>query len=220
MALDTTHYIDEDDLKLRLSITDTSSDGTFESPIRAACRGIDNWCGQFFYDTGAGAVAGSEETARTFAVVSPCLAWVDPFHTTTDLVVKTDADDDGTFETTWAASDYELERFGGVEAYVIGGAAGTPFDTINAVGSYRFPTCTRRKQVLQVTARWGWATVPDNVVEATKIVATDLWKRKDTPFGITAGSVDFGGLRIGRDMLAQVESLLTTFRRGDRFGMA
>jgi hypothetical protein len=57
---------------------------------------------------------------------------------------------------------------------------------------------------------------PQNVIEASKILTVDLWKRKDVPFGISTGTIDFGPLRIGRDVMAQVASLLNPFRRADR----
>ena len=73
-----------------------------------------------------------------------------------------------------------------------------------------------RRRTVEITARWGWAAVPQGIAEAARILSVDLWKRKDTPFGIATGTVDFGGMRIGRDILAQVESLVRTFVRVDR----
>jgi hypothetical protein len=43
---------------------------------------------------------------------------------------------------------------------------------------------------VQITARWGWLTVPDDVVQATLILARRLFKRKDSPAGVL-GSNDW-----------------------------
>ena len=195
-------YVTLEDIKSRLGgATVDGGDTLLEARITSACRAIDVHCGQFFYDSGAA-------TARTFRPRSIHRLKVDPFSTTTGLVVAADTSDDGTFATTWAAADYEVDYFGDNPSY--------PFDTIVAVGAYTFPIYYRRRRTVQVTARWGWAAVPQNVLEAATILSVDLWKRKDTPFGIATGSVDFGGLRIGRDVMAQVASLLQTYVRTDR----
>jgi hypothetical protein len=135
-----------------------------------------------------------------------------PISTTSGLVVKTDTSDDASFATTWASTDYELVPFGG-----FGGALASagPWDTLTAVDAYYYPTANRRRASVQVTARWGWATTPQSVKEAARILSVDLWKRKDVAFGIQTGTVDFGGLRIGRDVMAQVQSLLSRYRRVD-----
>lgn len=180
--------------------------GLVESKITVASRAIDLYCGQEF---GSATVA----SARTFPVDNQMSVLVDPFHTTTDLVVKTDSDDDGTYETTWSSADYALGRFGGRRANLLG----SPYDCIIAVGSHPFPLGNLRPEALQVTAKWGWASTPLPVAEACEILTVELWKRKDTPFGIsTASTVEFGPLRIGRDLYAQVAPLLAPFRRMDR----
>lgn len=202
-------YITVDELAARLGNRIQPADRELvDAAIDEACAAIDLHCGQSF-------AADTVATARLYAPTHRNYALVDPFHTTTGLVVKTDGDDDGVFETTWSASLYDLVRFGGARANLLG----APYDTIRAVGAW-FPT-GRRSDLLQVTAQWGWAAVPSNVVAATKIVAHDLWKRKDVAFGIsTSGVAEFGGMRIGRDVLGQVTSLLAPVVRADRmFGI-
>lgn len=204
MAL-TNCYLTMDDIRGRAGIADHDDDPTLDPAINRACRAIDVYCGQFFYDAGSA-------TARTYKPTAATVAQVDPFNTTTGLVIKTDDNDDGTYETTWASTDYELDYFGGQMSNMLS----APYDRIYAIGSYYFPKTGYRRRTLEVTARWGWTAVPSSVVEAAHILSIDLWKRKDTPFGITTGSIDFGGLRIGRDLMAQVSSLLQPFRRIDR----
>jgi len=203
MAL-TACYCELEDVATRLGIDDFQDDATLEAAVTSGSRAIRDWCGQDFYPA-------SSATARTFRPFNAYMAKTDPFSTTTGLVIKTDDDDDGTYETTWSASDYELDRFGGDMADAIA----APYDRINGIERL-FPTCTRRARTLQVTAQWGWAAIPQPVHEAAKILAVDLWKRKDVAFGIQTGTIEFGGLRIGRDVMAQVSSLLQPYRRMDR----
>lgn len=212
MALDSTHYIDLPAARRRAGVSDSDEDEDLERAGKSASRAIDIWCGQSFYKL-------QTATARHFRPRRWHIARVDPFWTTTDLVIVTDHDDDGTYETTWTAADYELDQFGGELAAMLD----APYDTIRAVGSTSFPTCNRRVRSLRVTAQWGWAAVPQPVTEACEILTLDLYKRKDAAFGIATGSVDFGGLRIGRDVMAQVATLLEALRRTDRaigFGFA
>ena len=192
------------DVAVRVGIEDFADDTTLEAAITSASRAMDLAYGQFWYDAGSA-------SARVFRPSSQYYAWVDPFSTTTGLVIKTDDDDDGTYETTWTSDEYELDQFGGDMANIMS----SPYDTIRGISRY-FPRYGQRRRTLQVTARWGWATVPQSVHEASKILAVDLWKRKDVAFGIQTGTVDFGGLRIGRDVMAQVQSLMQPFNRVDR----
>lgn len=174
-----------------------------EGKITAASRSIDQWCGQAF---------GKDDTAtaRTYRRRDAYRCKTDPFWTTTGLVIATDDLDDGTYSTTWSAADYDLDRFGGAMADLLGG----PYDTI--IGIERTFPATRRPRAVRVTAKWGWAAVPAVVGEACELVTMDLWARKDTPLGVTQTTVDFAGLRIGRDVMAQAASLLQPLRRVDR----
>lgn len=44
---------------------------------------------------------------------------------------------------------------------------------------------------VEITAMWGWETVPPTILEATLLQASRLFKRRDAPFGV-AGSPDMG----------------------------
>lgn len=50
---------------------------------------------------------------------------------------------------------------------------------------------------VSVTARFGWPYVPDEIAQATLILASKLFKRKDSPEGVL-GSADWGAIRVGR----------------------
>lgn len=202
-----TDYITTADLAGYLGAS--SSDENLANAVTAASRAVDDVCHRDF------TVATSTAAARVFPVTSRAYVLVDDFATTTDLVVKTDDDDDATFETTWASTDYELHPANNRTA----GLSGVPYYEIRAVEDRLFPVGTRRRLVVQVTARWGWSAVPAQVAAATRLVAAELWKRKDAPFGV-AGFGEFGSIRVSADVARQARGLLGPFVRGDRAGVA
>lgn len=192
-------YIDMQEMLEHAGITDRNDDSTLEAAVTAACRAIDDHCGRIFYDSGA-------VSARAFRPVDWVTVPVWDFHTTTGLVVKMDDDDDGAYETTISSTDYELHEAPGPMHVA------RPYGLVRLVSGDLFPLGNYRRLSVQVTAQWGWSAVPAVISQASKIVALDLWKRKDAPFGVT-GTVDFGGIRIGRDVLAGVSTLLAPYRR-------
>lgn len=175
-------YVDPEDLKVRLEITDNDAMVRLTGACQAATRGVETFCGRQFNDAGT-------VSARVFRAKSCHLVTVDDFSTTSGLIVKTDEDDDGVYETTWSAADYEVSPLNGV----VDGVAGWPYWTIRAVRSRVFPT--RQRASVQVTSRWGWAAVPTPVTESSRIASEEIFKLRDTPFGI-GGYGDFGIVRV------------------------
>lgn len=174
-------------LQNRLNITDSTDDTALTNALSSASRGIEDFCGrQFNTDNTA--------TTRVFHPVDYGLAFVDDFHTTTDLEIKTDEDDDGTFEVTWSTSDYQLEPLNGRRH-----GETWPYWIIRAIDERYFPRA--RRTTLEVTAQWGWASVPAPVVEACLIVAEETFKLKDAPFGV-AGYGDMGAIRVRNNPMA------------------
>lgn len=179
-------YAALDDIKDYLGVPsgDTANTTKLERAVEAASRKIDSYCGRIFYDTGSA-------TAKTFKADDPYQLDVPDFHTTTGFVAKTDTTDDGTFDTTWVAADYQIEP--------LNPAPGWPWWWITAIDEKTFPTGSRRARV-QITAQWGWAAVPTDVENVCLELAGELFKRKDAPFGV-AGFNDFGPVRVsGSDM--------------------
>jgi len=178
-------YVTVEWMKERLAVRPDSQTITerMERVITRASRMVDKVCHRRFYaDTAA--------TARRFAPASGCVVRVDDFHTTDGLIVAVDYGDDGTFEQVLSATDYELEPVNGV----VDGEAGWPYMAIRLVSGLTFPAYSRRKSV-QVTAKWGWTAVPDPVVEATEVIAAELFKMGDAPLGV-AGFGEFGVVRV------------------------
>lgn len=174
-------YLTDAELKARLGIADTDDDTRITAAVASASDGINDFAKRDFQKN-------TTASARTYRPTHSRLVIVHDFYTTAGLVVKTDEDDDGTFETTIAASDYELEPLDGV----VNGREGWPFWKIRLVNGSQFPDGLRAG--VQVTVPWGWAAVPPPVKEATFVLAEDLFKLRDTPFGV-GGFGDFGRIR-------------------------
>ena len=182
---------------------DTADDTTLQSALDSASAQVDKFCDRLF-------TADSSPTVRRYEVRCTGEVDVDPISTTTGLVVQTDDNADGVFETTWTLdTDFRLEP--------INAALQTPpapWTRLVALGTRWFPRIAYRPG-LQVTAKFGWpgGTAPYGVKHATLVQASRLWKRKDAPFGV-AGSVEFGSeVRLLAKLDPDVESLLRPFRR-------
>ena len=120
------------------------------------------------------------------------------------VTVATDTSQDGTWATSWAASDLQVSPLDAL-------AASEPVTSLLAVGAYTFPEVTRRQGLIRVTARWGWPAVPDAVKQATYIHAARLYKRRESPTGVLGGG-DFGLVRVGTIIDPDVEQLLGPYR--------
>lgn len=196
-------YITTAELKTYIgNITGSGQDTSLGNAGQAASDWIGRYCGRDFNNAGSA-------TARLFQPDDRRCLTVDDIATTSGLVVKTDDGDDGTFETTWAASDYELYPINGIRD----GHTGWPYTEIRAVESRWWPTHSQRRYTVEVTAQWGWAAVPDTIKQATFVLAHQFFKEAEAAFGIS-GANDFGIVRIGQGSMPQVERMLAPYRRG------
>lgn len=127
----------------------------------------------------------TSETGRLYEPYSNRLLVVDDFQFAETITV---ALSDGTAVTTFDAG---------------------PTDAINQHGVAWKLRGSWLAERYTVTTRWGWASVPAQVKEATLILASELFKLKDAPFGV-AGFGDFGVVRI-RDN-PKVAALLDPYR--------
>lgn len=185
------------ELKARLDVNDSNDDTLLGWASAAACRNIEKYCRRQFND-------GGSATARKFHPISNRMVIVDDFWTTDSLVLKTDEDDDGTYETVWSSTQYELLPLDGVKD----GVPGWPYWRIEAVDMPTYPN--GRRPTVELTARWGWETVPAPVKEASLALAEEIFKMKDSPYGI-AGFGEFGFVRVREN--PKIVSLLMSYRR-------
>jgi hypothetical protein len=198
-------YTSVEELKSRLNITDTVSDFELELAVQAAARAVESYCGRFFYQIA--------ET-RTYVPYDLYELPVDDLVSVTSMA--TDQDGDGVFEQSWVAgTDFQLS-FGIWEfnANVTGEARPyTHIRAINAVGGGKFFPYTwpfSRLDRIQIVGVWGWPAVPYRVKQAALQIASELFKLKDSPFGL-AGTSEFGMVRLPRGGNPYVASLLCDY---------
>lgn len=174
-------------LKLRLNITDTNDDAALTSALGAATVDIEGVCGRQFNDAGS-------VSARVFYPDSLTTVTVDDFSTVTGLVVALDYSNAGTYSTTITSANYQLEPLNGV----VDGTPGWPYYRIRAIQTWYplwYTSIGDPRTSIQITAQWGWTTVPAPVVEACLMLAEETFKMKDAPFGV-AGFDNFGSVRV------------------------
>ena len=166
-------------------MTDSVDDTQITEVLLQASRAVEHYCSrQFNKQTGA--------AAKVFYPDTPWIAKVEDFYTTTSLAIATDGGNDGTYEITWASTDYQLEPLN----QVVEGETGWAYNRIRAVGGQTFPCVyTNQRAPLQVTAQWGWGAVPTNIKVACIYLALETLKLKGAPFGV-ANFDQFGPIRV------------------------
>jgi len=196
-------YVTADDLAAFLRINDSDEHPYLDGLLASASEAVTAYCGQRFDE------ADTTATARVFMAENAKWVRCDPISSTTDLVIKTDTGADGVFDTTWAATDYQLEPLNRQYA----GLADHPYNLIRATRARWFPVDRRAR--VEVTARWGWATVPASIRDATMMHAARLHERRNAPAGVVAGDGFIGRTSLGID--PDVQSLLAPFVRADKW---
>jgi hypothetical protein len=192
-------YCTPAELKSRSGITDTLDDAEILAACEATARWIDNYCNRVFWRAAS---------TRTYTADAVDCCYIDDLVSATS--VATDDDGDGTYETVWAASGYQLLP---VNPAVLGETR--PYTQIRAVGTYGFPTgrpALERVDRVQVAGVWGWPAVPDAVKHAATVMSGDLLKLGGMAFGV-AGYGDYGPVRARANPI--VVSLLDPYRRFD-----
>lgn len=196
MAL-TNAYCTLSDLKTSLGIDDIQDDTSLEAAIMAASRMVDDYTGRFFYKDGTTAAPVTRYyTAQDFYTTN-----IDDAYYISEIA--TDDNFDQTYSTVFATSDYMVEP-------VNNPRRGWPWTRLLAIGAYIFPY--NLPQSVRVKAVWGWSAIPNEVQMATKIQASRLFVRRQSPFGI-AGSPEIGTVRLGSRLDPDVEVLLRPFRK-------
>jgi len=182
-------------------------DAMIEAAIESASRAIDSYCGRrFWIDTTV--------SAREYDANDPFLLPVDDFSTTTGLIVSTDTGDNGTYDLTWTiTTDYLADPVNQQRD----GLSSQPYTAIRAVYVRRFPITGLRPRV-QVTAKWGWPSVPHPVVQACLIKAARIYRRAQTPEGFSAGEA-FGAVRVSSREDPDMVLLLGPYRRAGGTGL-
>lgn len=181
-------------VKAAMRISDSVDDTLIETAIESASRQIDGHCERRFYTTA---------TTRIYTPNDSFVCEIDDLVSITSL--KTSSDVDGSFDTTWAADDYQLEPLNG-----IAGGMDVSYTQIRATGDYLFPL-SGGEATVQVVGTFGWATVPTDIEQACIILSQRQYKRYDSPLGV-AGIGDIGIIRVSR-IDPDVASILAPYRR-------
>ena len=187
---------------LRIGTADTLDDDLIDNCVGAASRLIDGYCNRRFGQSGTA-------EARVYQAEDSFYCSIDDVAGTA-LTLKTSSQADGTFDVTWKVSDYQLEPLNGN----LDGLTWS-YDKIRAVGDYLFPTVNANygeQALVQVTAIFGWPSVPEPVTQATIIQASRIFKRYDSPLGV-AGFGDLGAIRVSRFLDPDMAQLVEPYRR-------
>jgi len=189
------------EIKGYMSISDNTDNDLLENLVESASRSIDRIANRRFY-------LDATASARLYRAYSNIFVYVDDIGTTSNLVVAVDENGNGTYSKTLTLNtDYILDP-------LTSQSLNRPFTQLTMVSNTEtwpiFPGLTSNglRPGVQVTARWGWPSVPDDLNMACLILTADLYKRKDAPGGIL-GLGDLGVVRmspIGRDVTAMVRA--------------
>jgi hypothetical protein len=192
------------DVKAAARITDTIDDALLELSIESASREIDSYTERVFYSTGGTPVA------RVYIPQDIYLVETDDIISVTTL--KSDSTGNGTFDVTWAVSDFQLEPLNGRA-----GGIDSPATRIRAIGDYLWPVYEPRnvnsnQASVQVTGVFGFATVPTAVRQACILSALRQYKRYESPTGVL-GFSDLGAVRVGTKLDPDVERMIQPYRK-------
>lgn len=185
---------------MRIPTADTVDDAMLETAIEAASRQIDGYCERVFYSTA--------NATRVYKPTDSFVTEVDDLVSITSL--KTSSTGSG-FDTTWAATDYQLEPLNGIAGGLV-----SPATQIRAVGNFLFPVWNTNsvnagEATVQIEGTFGWSAVPTAIKQATILLAQRQFKRYDSPLGV-AGFGEIGVVRVSR-IDPDVAAIIAPFRR-------
>lgn len=159
-------------------------------------RLVDRYTRRHFWQTAAG-------TVRYFTARGSARMFVDDIVTLTTL--QTDEDGDRTYETTWAATDYDLVPYNAAEVEA-------PYTRVEVTptGNYAFPTGMPKG--VKITGVFGWPEVPDSIREVTLLEVARLWAQGRSPSGIVA-SPELGTFMVEPQLHPQATARLNQYKR-------
>lgn len=178
-------YITLAEIKVYLGLDETVTrhDDLLNSAIDSVSRESEQICSRQFNKDDTASV-------RTFTATYNDTVDVDDFWTADDLVITVAGKE---------ITDYTLYPRNGV----VSGQSGWPFYRIGHPG-------VRKNTDVTVTAKWGWASVPEPVKQACLMVAAQTFMAKDAPFGV-AGMDEYGTVRMRDNRMAAAK--LARYRR-------
>lgn len=177
----TNGYCSLNQIKAAVRLTDALDDALLEMAVESASRMIDAECDRNFYSAGT--------ATRDFVPNDSYV--VDTDDLTSIVSVKLDDAGELTFPVTLAVSDYQTEP---VNQKVSGNAF--PITRLRMIGDHLLPVWGKQATV-RIEGVYGFTPTPIQVVQATVIQASRIFKRLDSPLGV-AGFGDMGAIRVGK----------------------
>jgi hypothetical protein len=157
--------------RLNINDSDSVSDEMLEGVIEAVSRLIDDKCNRRFWSD-------SSDVIRYYTAIGSDYLFVDDIASpSSDVGIQIDTNGDGTFDDTFASTDFVLSPY-------TAETDGVPYQKIevSSSGQYLFPA--KVKKGVKVTAKWGWPTaVPNPIKQACLLQSERLFKRFSTPLG-------------------------------------
>jgi len=196
----TNGYITVADLARYLTIDATTYADDLASAINASSRQIDTYCARRFY-------ADSSATARLYMSRDNNKVIIDDAYEIS--LVQVASADNAVYDITVPVGSYYTKPLNGYADGISGMPATLVYFTTTAV---TLPTSADNPSV-KITAKWGWAAVPEPVRQSTLLMAAETFKMREAPFGV-AGFADFGAVRVGK-MSPQAVAMLRPYRSGD-----
>jgi len=183
-------------LKAELGIPTSTTvyDTRAEAAAAAASRQIDGHCGRRFWQDGS-------VVPREYFAEDAFTVYTDDISTATGLVVKIDDTDAGTFATTLTVSTHFIL----LPTNAADKVPVWPWSEIRVVDTVAgsFPMSGSGRPGVQVTAKFGWPAVPDDVAKACLVQATQLYKAADAVFGgLSVGDAGFMRVQASLNPLA------------------
>jgi len=178
---------------VRIPDEDTTDDAEITLALAAAKAAIDMATNRSFDTT---ADTASERTYPVYynKSISRYQADIDDVATTTSFAVEVN-------DSALTTDDYTLGPRNAT-------AKGMPYTVLTFS-----PGVVSASTIIAVTAKWGWAAVPDAIKNATLLQANRLMKRRDAPFGV-AGSPELGSeLRLLAKVDPDVDVLIRKYVR-------
>ncbi len=176
-------YLTTAELKTYLRIGDVGDDALLAECITAASRNVDRATNRQF-----GVLAAAEAAYYTWTgdyLDGRQAVPIDDLQSVTNLAVAVDTDDNATWDTTITnGTDFDLWPWNAARN-------GNPWTHILLRSSTTLGSFPKTAKAIRVTAVFGWTAVPKLVVEATRILATERFARRNAAFGV-AGSPELG----------------------------
>lgn len=184
-------------VKTSLGLEVTTHDAALEDLVEDVSREIDEHCSTWFY-------ARTETRHLTASRAGVLLL---DAHLLSVTSIETDENADGTYEVTWASTDYRLAPYNAQQ-----GSQPRPYWKleVHPDGDYTFPVGVPKG--VKIVGSWGFSsTTPRPVKRACLFEVARKYRAQDAPLG-TAGGGEFQQSIVGPDLHPFTIRLLERFR--------